>query len=128
MTEWAEQAAPVDEPGASSDDTRSGDSTASPPGPPAWLPPESSDAMWRYRRAAPWIIAVFGLMGAVILLVVPVSALSEIEPTSRRTIVLASLVTGIDPRSSNERLPAAAAPATAAPAAGAAGGAAACAV
>ena len=92
MTEWAEQAAPVDEPGASSDDTRSGDSTASPPGPPAWLAPASTDAMLRYRRAAPWIIAVFGLMGAVILLVVPVSALSEIEPTSRRTIVLASIL------------------------------------
>jgi hypothetical protein len=94
MAEWAEPIAPVDEPRASSEDTRSGggDGTALPPAPPAWLPPESSDTMLRYRRAAPWIIAVFGLMGAVILLVVPASALSEIEPTSRRTIVLASIL------------------------------------
>lgn len=64
------------------------------PGPPpvTWMPAEPNDAVVRYRRAAPWIIAVFGLMGAVILLAVPVAALSEIEPSSRRTIVLASIL------------------------------------
>ena len=92
MAEWAEQTASVNEPEAPSADARAGGDHGAGPPPPMWMPPDSSDTMLRYRRAAPWIIAVFGLMGAVILLAVPVSALSEVEPTSRRTIVLASVL------------------------------------
>lgn len=62
------------------------------PPPVTWMAAEPNDAALRYRRAAPWIIGVFGLMGAVILLAVPTAALSGIEPSSRRTIVLASIL------------------------------------
>ena len=92
MADWAEQSASVNKPEAPSAGRRAGGDPGAGPLPPMWIPPDSSDSMVRYRRAAPWIIAVFGLMGAVILLVVPVSALSEIEPTSRRTIILASIL------------------------------------
>jgi hypothetical protein len=93
MAESTEQSAPIGAtsvpPSAPFPD--SGSPGTDPP-PLMTLPVEPNDAVLRYRRAAPWIIAVFGLMGAVILLAVPAAALSEIEPSSRRTIVLASIL------------------------------------
>jgi len=92
MAETAEQKAPVDEPGPSyGRDNSGGDESGGSP-PPVWLPPDPADALFRFRRAAPWIIGAFGLMGAVILLAVPFSAVSEVAPTSRRTVVLASIL------------------------------------
>ena len=93
MAESAEQKASVNEaPGAAPSDMPHRPSPGVSVRPPMWVPPDMGDPVARYRRAAPWIIAVFGLMGAVILVVVPVSAISEIEPSSRRTIVLAAIL------------------------------------
>lgn len=93
MAEPADQGASVNEaPPDAPSDTPRGSGRAADRHPPMWVPPGAGDPVVRYRRAAPWIIAVFGLMGAVILFVVPVAAISEIEPSSRRTIVLAAIV------------------------------------
>lgn len=92
MAESADQEASVNEAPAAAPPDMTRPSTGASSRPPMWVPPDAGDPVVRYRRAAPWIIAVFGLMGAVILLVVPVSAFSEIEPSSRRTIVLAAIL------------------------------------
>lgn len=92
MAESAEPKAWFEKPDGPPEEARAGEGRGPGPPPPMWIPTDPSEAISRYRRAAPWIIAVFGLMGAVILLAVPVSAFSEIEPTSRRTIVLASIL------------------------------------
>ena len=92
MAESAEHKAPVNEADARAAPDGAGGDGPHDSTPPTWLPPDPADAMLRFRRAAPWIIAAFGLMGAVLLLVVPFAVISDVEPTSRRTIVLASII------------------------------------